>query len=176
MANFTMQMYRKYYITYMQWLVTHKLSGNPISVNWILVRYFGGKLAFSMNFGTDSIREILTLANVSAFWAGWVENWLGQVVFCVEHTLYMDICFRASASKIQVSHTGTACKTDKTYNIPVMENTRFSDVTVLYSANKVLTEISNISQVSVLHFGNFSNFWNLVLEKQTVLGIFFIST
>ena len=37
----------------------------------------------------------LTLANSSAFWAGRVENWLGQVEFCIEHI--SDIRFRASA-------------------------------------------------------------------------------
>ena len=38
------------------------------------------------------------LYNVSAFWAGWVENWSGQVEFRIE--LIRDICFCASAPKV----------------------------------------------------------------------------
>ena len=47
-----------------------------------------------------TVRETnaLPLANASAFLAGRVENWLGQVKFCIEHI--RDICFRASAGKI----------------------------------------------------------------------------
>ena len=33
------------------------------------------------------------LVNASAFWAGWVENWPGQVEFCIKHI--RGICFRA---------------------------------------------------------------------------------
>ena len=36
--------------------------------------------------------------NASTFWAGRVENWPGQVEFCIEHI--RDICFRASAPEI----------------------------------------------------------------------------
>ena len=42
----------------------------------------------------------LTLANVSAFWAGQVENWPGRVEFCIEHI--KDTC-----SRNLVSHTGS---------------------------------------------------------------------
>ena len=38
------------------------------------------------------------LANASAFWAGWVENWPGGVDFCIEQI--RNICFWASAPKI----------------------------------------------------------------------------
>ena len=38
------------------------------------------------------------LANASAFWAGRVENWPGQVKFCIEYIT--SICFRASAPEI----------------------------------------------------------------------------
>ena len=38
------------------------------------------------------------IANARAFWAGQVENWPGQVEFCIEHI--RDIRFRVSASKI----------------------------------------------------------------------------
>ena len=38
------------------------------------------------------------VANASAFWAGRVENWPGQVEFCIEHI--RNICLRASAPKI----------------------------------------------------------------------------
>ena len=39
----------------------------------------------------------LTLANASAFWAGRVENWLGQVEFCIEHKGHL---FSASGPEI----------------------------------------------------------------------------
>ena len=47
-----------------------------------------------------TVREINArpLANANAFWAGGVENWPGQVDFCIEHT--RDICFRVSVPKI----------------------------------------------------------------------------
>ena len=47
-----------------------------------------------------TVREINArpLTKESAFWAGQVENWPGQVEFCKEHI--RDICFRASAPKI----------------------------------------------------------------------------
>ena len=38
------------------------------------------------------------LANASTFWAGRVENWPGQVEFCIEHI--RDIWFRVSAPEI----------------------------------------------------------------------------
>ena len=44
------------------------------------------------------------LANASAFWAGLVENWPGQVKFCIEHI--KNICLRASTTEMLVSHIG----------------------------------------------------------------------
>ena len=42
--------------------------------------------------------------DVSAFWAGRVENWPGWVEFCIEHI--RDICFQMSPrNKNLVSHT-----------------------------------------------------------------------
>ena len=38
------------------------------------------------------------LANARAFWAGRVENWPGQVKFCIEHIT--SICFQVSAPEI----------------------------------------------------------------------------
>ena len=40
----------------------------------------------------------MQLANASAFWAGQVENWPGQVEFCIEHI--KNVCRQASAPKI----------------------------------------------------------------------------
>ena len=44
----------------------------------------------------------LTLANVSAFWAGQVENWPGRVEFCIEHI--KDTCFRRVLQKFSFPH------------------------------------------------------------------------
>ena len=38
------------------------------------------------------------LASVSKFWAGWVENWPGQVEFYIEHTRV--ICFQANTLEV----------------------------------------------------------------------------
>ena len=46
----------------------------------------------------NSERNARPLANVSAFWAGQVENWPEQVEFCIENI--KDICFWASTPKI----------------------------------------------------------------------------
>ena len=56
-----------------------------------------------------SVRETDTcpLANASAFWAGRVENWPGQVEFYIEHI--WDICFRASAPKIKFPTPYSQC-------------------------------------------------------------------
>ena len=63
-------------------------------------RLFGGKPSPEPML-TYSVRETNArpLANVSAFWAGRVENWPGQVEFCVKHV--KDFCFQASAPKIK---------------------------------------------------------------------------
>ena len=53
-----------------------------------------------------TVRETNTcpLANASALWAGWVENWSGQVEFSIEQI--RDLYFWASAAKI--SHTASS--------------------------------------------------------------------
>ena len=55
---------------------------------------------FPLDVYTEPVRETSArpLANGSAFWAGQVENWPGQVEFCIEHI--RDIYFWASAPKM----------------------------------------------------------------------------
>ena len=51
-------------------------------------------------FNTLQFRETNArlLANASAFWAGWVENWPERVEFCKEYI--KNVCFGASTPEI----------------------------------------------------------------------------
>ena len=68
---------------------TRWIQYNPHQLHW---RGYNDK---SVEWHAVTETNDRPLTNVSAFWAAWMENWPGQVKFCIEHI--MPICFWASA-------------------------------------------------------------------------------